>query len=93
MTINKSTYDAIWTHTDKAIRYLQRRGCDFVVFAVEGEDDCGNILGYKVSGYSPDMMDHVHKTYPQALVEFTAQQDVTSEKQIREDAWNVFVGK
>lgn len=86
-----TTYCTIWHQTQSAEKYLRRKGLAIYYDSVpSGYGDAMQIVLYVSNSKA---IDHVRKTYPQALVVFVPAEQVSAMQAHKEAALDTYLAK
>lgn len=88
-----TTYCTIWHQTQSAEKYLRRKGLAIYYDSVpSGYEDAMQVVLY-VADSDSKAIDHVRKTYPQALVVFVPAEQVSAMQAHKEAALDTYLAK
>lgn len=74
--MNENMYRIICNDTEKAIRYLHKKGCMSLCESIPSGYGEAHFLIYQVSDSDEKMRSHIAKSYPNAKVEFVDRKTV-----------------
>ena len=94
--MTEKMYRIIWTDTDKAMKYLHKKGCYIIsdsipANCIEPGFEKAMILTYQVSDTTEKMRKHIAKTYPNAMIEYVDRETVVNERMNRAIAFAEYV--
>lgn len=69
--MTEKEYRTVWEETEKAIKYICKKNLPFVCNSVPSGYGVAHLLSYDVANFNQKAIDHVKKTYPLAMVNFT----------------------
>lgn len=86
--MTEKMYRIIWTDTDKAMKYLHKKGCFFFSNSIpanctEPGFEKAVLDTYQVSDTTEKMRKHVEKIYPHAMIEYVDRETVVNERMHR----------
>lgn len=88
-----TTYCTIWHQTQQADKYLRRKGLAIYTDSVpSGYGDAMQIVLFAADSDSK-AIDHVRKTYPQALIVFVPAEQVAAMQAHKEAALDAYLAK
>ena len=68
--MTENMYRTIWEQTEKAVKYLHKKGCMTLCNSIPSGFGEANILTYDVSDADAKTQAHVRKSYPMAKINF-----------------------
>lgn len=68
--MSEKEYREIWAQTEKAVRYLHKKGCFTLCNSVPSGFGMAHFLVYDVSDADEKAQNHVCKSYPLAKINF-----------------------
>lgn len=73
-------YKKIYDDTEKAIKYLHKKGCFFICDSIPSGYDKAKFSIYKVSDVNEKMKKHIEKQYPLSvgMIEYTSREEIVS---------------
>ena len=68
--MTENMYRTIWEQTEKAVKYLHKKGCFTLCNSIPSGFGEAHFLAYDVSDADEKAQAHVHKSYPLAKINF-----------------------
>lgn len=68
--VTETMYRTIWAQTEKAVRYLHKKGCMTLCDSIPSGYGEAHFLAYNVSDADKKAQTHVRKSYPYAKINF-----------------------
>ena len=76
--MTENMYRTIWEQTEKAVKYLHKKGCMTLCSSVPSGFGDAHILTYDVSDADETAQAHIRKSYPMAKINFVDRATVVS---------------
>lgn len=94
--MTEKMYRIIWTDTEKAKKYLHKKGCYIIsdsipANCIEPGFEKAILDSYRVSDTTEKMRKHVAKTYPNAMIEYVDRETVVNERMKRAIAFAEYI--
>ena len=94
--MTEKMYRIIWIDTDKAMKYLHKKGCYIIsdsipANCIEPGFEKARLTTYQVSDTTEKMRKHVAKTYPNAMIEYVDRETVVNERMNRAIAFAEYI--
>lgn len=85
--MTENMYRTTWEQTEKAVKYLHKKGCFTLCNSIPSGFGEAHLLAYDVSDADEKAQAHVHKSYPLAKINFVDRADVVYDQLERDIAF------